>query len=415
MRLRRPKGKIGKITLGPVSTTDEASSEPEIGMPLTLHSARKLAAEVHRQRSLQRDVIADHRSEQHRKRLEIEDRQKENFAASARRYIDEHASKKLRDWRGDAKRLGLSYPAGGLSENPPVLIKNGLADRWADKSIREIGGHDIFTAIDEAKQIGLPGFRASEGKSENRARHTRNALSGLFAWAHRQRLVEANPALTVAAPSLPASRDRVLTADEIRWLWNALSGMGPFERALKVLLLTGQRRDEVGGMLWGELGENGEWHIPKERTKNKLAHVVPLPPAALALIEQEEANGNYVFTTTGRSPISGWSKTKRKLDEKMLVLAQTEKGKEFKIPPWRIHNLRRTAVTGLAELRIPPDVIEQIVNHVSGSRGGVAGIYNKAVLLPDRKAALERWAAHVLGVVKAKPANVVTLPRRRRT
>ena len=414
MRIRRPGGKIGKITLGPVHIGDEPTEEkPEIGMPLTLSAARQLAAEVHRQRSLKRDVIADERAKQHRRRVEIEDRQKENFSASARRYVDEHASKKLRGWRGDAKRLGLSYPTDG---GAPELIRGGLCERWAEKSLREIDGHDIFTAIDEAKKIGLPGFRVSEGVSENRARHTRNALSGLFAWAHRQRLVESNPCLTVAAPSLPDSRDRVLTDDEVRWFWKACSGMkAPFERALKILLLTGQRRNEVSGMVREELNADREpeWHLPKERTKNKLAHIVPLLPAALALIECEHS-GRYVFSTTGGArPISGWSKAKRKLDEKMLELARKEMGKGFEIKPWQIHDLRRTAVTHMAELGIRPDVIEQVVNHVSGSRGGVAGTYNRSTLLPERRAALERWENHVLGVVEAKPANVVALGNKR--
>ena len=338
---------------------------------------------------------------------EIEDREKENFAASAHRYIDEHASKKLRGWQGIAKRLGLSYPP---SDEEPELIKGGLADRWAEKSIREIDGHDIFTAIEEAKKIGLPGFEVrGEGSSENRARHVRSALSGLFAWAHRQRLVETNPALTVAAPPLPESRDRVLTAAEIRWFWNALSGMGPFERALKILLLTGQRRDEVGAMPWDEVRDNGEWHIPKERTKNKRAHVVPLPPAALALIQREPSSGPHVFTTTGATPIPGWSKTKRKLDLAMLELARKEMGENVEIASWRIHDLRRTCVTGMAELGVRPDVIEQVVNHVSGSRGGVAGTYNRSTLLPERRAALERWATHVDALVAGRRANVTPI------
>lgn len=410
MRVRRPGGKVGKITLGPVHTGNEPTEEkPEIGMPLTLAAARQLAAEIHRKRSLQQDVIADHRARQHRARAEIADRRRENFAASARHYIEQHASKKLRGWQGIAKRLGLTYPT---NDSEPELIKGGLAERWAEKSIREIDGHDIFSAIDEAKKIGLPGFRVSEGSSENRARHTRNALSGLFAWAHRQRLVEANPCLTVAAPPLPESRDRVLNGDEIRWFWTALTGMGPFERALKVLLLTAQRRNEVSGMVREELRDK-EWHLPRGRTKNKLPHIVPLTPAVLALIEPEE--GPHVFsTTTGKTPISGWSKAKRRLDEKMHELARKEKGKEFEIKRWQIHDLRRTAVTGMAELGIRPDVIEQVVNHVSGSRSGVAGTYNRSTLLPERRAALERWQAHVIGLVEAKAANVTPIRKGRR-
>jgi integrase len=411
MRLRRPGGKIGKITLGPVNIGDEITGEPVIGMPLTLRAARRLAAEVHRQRSLQRDVIADHKAEQHRKRLAIEDRQRENFAASARRYVEEHAAKRLRGWRETAKQLGLLYPPEG---GEPELIRGGLAARWAEKTLREIDGHDIWTAMEEAKRHGVPGLAVkNDGASENRARHVRNALSALFAFAQRQRLVEVNPCRTVAPPTLPESRDRVLTADEVRWFWKACAGMGPFEAALKVLLLTGQRRDEVAGMLWDEVREHGEWHLPKERVKNKRAHVVPLPPAALALIiEREPRTVPNVFTTTKTTAISGWSKAKRRLDAEMLKLARADKGKTFELKPWVIHDLRRTAVTGMAELGIRPEVIEQVVNHVSGSRGGVAGIYNRSALLPERREALERWETHVLGIVEARAAKVVALPSR---
>src|SRR5262249_18082425 len=99
-----------------------------------------------------------------------------------------------------------------------------------------------------------------------------------------------------------------------------------------------------------------------------------------------------VFTTTGETPISGWSKVKARI-------AVAVGG-----PPWRLHDLRRTAVTGMAELGIRPDVIELTVNHVSGSRGGIAGVYNRSELLPERKVALQRWATHVQGIVAGKRA-----------
>jgi hypothetical protein len=109
-----------------------------------------------------------------------------------------------------------------------------------------------------------------------------------------------------------------------------------------------------------------------------------------------------MFTTTGTTPISGWSKTKGRLDAAM------------KTAPWRLHDLRRTAVTGMAELGIRPDVIELAVNHISGSRGGIAGVYNRSELLDERRAALERWAKHVAGLVSGKPENVVTMRKRGR-
>jgi integrase len=127
---------------------------------------------------------------------------------------------------------------------------------------------------------------------------------------------------------------------------------------------------------------------------------VPLAPLAQELIESVAAKGDvFVFTTDGKAPVSLGSKIKNRLDASMNV------------PPWRVHDLRRTAVTGMAELGIRPDVIELCVNHVSGTRGGIAGVYNKSELLDERRAALERWATHVAGVVSGEAANVVPLKR----
>ncbi|XLS12545.1 recombinase family protein (plasmid) [Bradyrhizobium sp. RDM4] len=380
----RPAGKIGKITLGSVLTGGEMAVEPKMGMPLTLRAARQLAAEISRQRGLQQDVIAARKIEQHRRLAEIEKKQKEDFAAVARRYIEEHARKRLRGWRDRAKRLGLSYPPDG---GEPRLIKHRLAELWAERSLRDIDGHDIWLAM----QVG----------NENRARHLRGALSALFTWAHRQRLVELNPCKSVAPPHLPSARDRILSNEEMRWFWNACEGLGSFETALKIMLLTGQRRSEIGGMQWEELRADGEWHLPRERTKNKLPHIVPLPPVAMALILEQPVLGAHVFTTTGSTPISGWSKIKRKVEDQMLELAREERGKNFAIQQWGLHDLRRTAVTGMNEIGIMPHVVEAVVNHVSGHKGGVAGVYNRAQYSEEKRVALERWASHVERVCKA--------------
>src|SRR5262249_51449808 len=138
----------------------------------------------------------------------------------------------------------------------------------------------------------------------------------------------------------------------------------------------------------------------------------PLAPAARALIPDGEHA--LVFTTTGTTPPSGWSRAKRRLDALMLAEARKELGKNASIAPWRLHDLRRTAVTSMAELGIAPHVIELVVNHVSGARAGVAGIYNKSELMSERRAVLERWAVHLLGVVTQQPDNVVAMSKGRR-
>jgi integrase len=303
-----------------------------------------------------------------------------------------------------AKTYGLHYPP---DDGEPAVIKGGLAERWAEKAFREISDDDVWAVVDEARRIGTPGLGTrNKGLSENRARHLRTALSQLFRWAKRNRLTNANPCSSVAAPATPKSRDRVLDADELRWFWKACEGIGPFEGALKILALTGQRLDEIAAMRRDEVRchwDTWELYLPSERTKNKRAHVVPLTPTVLELIMREKVNGPFVFTTTGRSPISGWSKTKRRLDKAMLAQARAERGKAFKLKSWVIHDLRRGVATCLvADLGVRPDVVEQILNHFSGSRAGVAGIYNRAALLPERRAALTLWEQHVLKIVGPK-------------
>lgn len=153
------------------------------------------------------------------------------------------------------------------------------------------------------------------------------------------------------------------------------------------------------------------WALPGERTKNRRPHIVPLPPAAcdlLASVRVLAGKPGYVLTTTGRSPISGFSKIKRRLDAAMIVAARKEND-DAAIPPWRLHDLRRTAATGMAEIGIAPHIVEAALNHISGAKAGVAGTYNRAAYAAEKKAALERWAAHVLGIVTKQPAKVVPL------
>jgi integrase len=145
---------------------------------------------------------------------------------------------------------------------------------------------------------------------------------------------------------------------------------------------------------------DGIWTIPGTRTKNHRQHVVPLPPMVQEIIATTpRVEGSYVFTTTGTSPISGWSKCKRELDEQMGA----------GVPPWRLHDLRRTCASGMQRLGVRTEVIERALNHVSGSYGGVAGIYQRDPMHEETRAALLRWSQHVQGLVSGKPSKVVAL------
>jgi len=419
MRFRGSGGKPGKITLGSVHDGDETPGTPVIGMPLTLAGARQLAADILRQRALGGDPIADHKARKHRARAETEERQAGTFAACVRNYMKEYAKPKTRNWRESARLLGLDFPRDG---GEAVEKKGGLLQRWGDKRVRDIDGHDVWNVIDEARRIGVPGLTArNRGNSDARARGLYVALSSFFTWAQRNRLIGANPCRTVPRPAPAAVRDRTLTEVEIKWFWRACESadaprvpgaLKPFASLLRLLLLTGQRLDEVAGMTREELHDDGTWNLAGNRTKNKRAHVVPLPPLARDLIAAMPGESGLIFTTTGTSPVSGWSRMKKRLDAAMLELARKEKGPKATIPPWRLHDLRRTAITHMAELGIRPDVIELSVNHVSGSRGGIAGVYNRSELLPERKVALERWAAHLAGLTAPKTDKVIRLRKR---
>jgi integrase len=164
-------------------------------------------------------------------------------------------------------------------------------------------------------------------------------------------------------------------------------------------------------MCWSELSEDGTtWTIPGERTKNARPHLLPLSSLLrdlIAGIKRKSAAVDLIFTTTGVSAPSGWSRAKRRLD----AAIKRELG-SIALVPWKLHDLRRTAATQMAEIGIAPHIVEACLNHVSGHKASVAGIYNRATYAPEKKAALERWAAHVISVVSnGAPDNVVSFPR----
>jgi integrase len=131
------------------------------------------------------------------------------------------------------------------------------------------------------------------------------------------------------------------------------------------------------------------------------------------ILDRVGTEGNLVFTTTGNSPISGWSKMKKQLDEAMLAEARKAASvtgrdpNDVKLAPWRLHDLRRSCATGMAEIGVPPHIVEACLNHVSGAKAGVAGIYNRAVYAEEKRVAFERWAAHVQSLMVGATSNVV--------
>ena len=185
----------------------------------------------------------------------------------------------------------------------------------------------------------------------------------------------------------------------------------------KLLLLTGQRRDEVGGVEWSEIDlKRRLWTVPRNKAKNDRAHEVHLSSLAVEILDELPKIGSrYALTTNGWRPISGFSKSKQRLDQHMLDLLRTELAGTGKDPDqgsindWILHDLRRTAATGMARLNIAPHVVDKILNHMTGSIRGVAAVYNRHAYFDERGAALETWSRHVESIVRPVASNVVPL------
>jgi integrase len=381
MRFRRPMDRrTTKLVLGSVSTVadDKRDPDPVIGGHLTLAAARRLAGALKHEIATGKDVAANHQAEKRSVAMSAEN----TFSAAATDFITQHAKRNTRRWQDQARLLGLR---GDELE----LIDKGLASRWRDKPLSEIDADTVFRLIEEVRHKGVPGLeRRNDEPSEPRARAMHSVLSKMFAWLQEKRRVTLNPLDVLKRPSPPKARDRVLDEKEIVKLWRAAEQASkPFDAAIKLLLLTGCRLNEVARMEVSELSDDlSMWTIQSSRVKNGRVHQVPLPPLAREIIAKvERMEGcKFVFSTTGRSAISGWSKVKAKLDAAMQD-----------VPPWRIHDVRRSTATHLSEAGIAPHVVELVLNHISGARAGVAGTYNRSVQMQERRAALEAWADRI--------------------
>lgn len=257
--------------------------------------------------------------------------------------------------------------------------------------------HSMSLAEVSRRHVAARLGELAEGSGVTAAR-ARAALSACFTWAIREGLAEVNPVTGTNRPPEPRSRERVLSDAELAAIWRAC-GDDDYGRIVRLLALTAQRRDEVGAMRWSEIGE-GVWTLPRTRTKNHREHTLPLTPAALALLPERRKDRDLVFGA-GDGAFSGWSQSKARLDARVLAKLR-KKNPEAEFAGWRLHDLRRTAATVMADqLGVQPHIVEAILNHVSGHRAGVAGVYNRATYRDEIKRAFEAWGAHVVKAVEA--------------
>jgi integrase len=274
---------------------------------------------------------------------------------------------------------------------------------WQNRAIESITRADVHRVID-----AILARRADIHANRVLAR-----LNAFFNWAIERDQLSASPTEGMKAPTKERPRDRVLSDDELRWLWRATEMVEwPFGPLVKLLLLTAQRRDEVTRMESAEVNfEKRIWTEPREKTKNDRAHEVQLSAAVIETLNSIPRIGNsFIFTSNGEAPVSGFSHAKRRLDAAMLKAKREELGDKCEaIPHWTLHDLRRTAATGMARLNFPPHVVDKVLNHVSGTIRGVAAVYNRFEYLEERRAALEAWGRYVTNLVATRPTNVVAL------
>jgi integrase len=267
-----------------------------------------------------------------------------------------------------------------------VVVRRYLKPALKDRPLSRIGRADLQPIFD-----AIPTSRKATRRS------VFAYASVLFGWAAARGDIDRNPLAEMGKPEAPRPRGRVLSDPELLLVWGASAALSAaFGTFYRLLILTGQRRDEVATLRWNELDRaTGTWLIPADRAKNSVAHVVPL--SAPAIVELDNlANSNadwprsgYVLTSTGAGPIGGFSKAKLALD---AIITET---RGAPLPGWRVHDLRRTLATGLQRLGVRFEVTEAVLNHVSGARGGVAGIYQRHDWAAEKRAALEAWGAHV--------------------
>jgi integrase len=276
------------------------------------------------------------------------------------------------------------------------LLRLHVLPRWRGRTIDSITRRDVLDLLD----------RVLDGGAPIAANRVLSAARKMFNWCVGRDIIAASPCAGVKPPTPERSRERVLSDRELHEIWNAAENIGyPFGTLIKLLALSGQRRDEVAGMRWSELDiENRLWKLPTGRVKNSKGHEVPLSDAAIQVLNAlPRIAGDYVLTTTGQSPSSGYAKGKRRLDA--LLPADT--------PPWRLHDLRRTVASGMARLGINLPVIEKVLNHSSGSFAGIVGVYQKHSFADEKRTALEAWGRHLEEIVTGGHETVVRLRERR--
>lgn len=277
-------------------------------------------------------------------------------------------------------------------------VKRYVLPAWAGRRITTIGRRDVIDLIDSVAD-----------RYPSMAHRLHASLHRLFRWSVGRGVLEVNPMADLPRQGAVAKRDRVLTDAELARVWKAAGATAwPFGPIVRLLILTAARREEIGTLRWSEI-DGDVIRLEGHRTKNAEPRTIPLSPQALAMIEglPRLAGSDLVFSTTGKTPVSGWSKAKATLDRAI--------NHESPIPNWRLHDARRTCATGLQRLGFNLQVIEAVLGHISGSRSGVVGVYQRHQFDAEKRQALDAWARHVEALASGEQAKVVPLKKSKAT
>ena len=329
--------KLRKYTIGPYGR-------------VTLHQARVAAQKVFAAKLEGRDPAAEKREA---KRRVVADRVEDLLES----FIAQHLSQ--------------NRSAGEVSR----LLRREIGKAWTSKSIHEITKRDVVEVISAIEQRGAPVA----------ANKTLKSIKTFLRWCVGRAVLDQSPADGVPLPTKEVARDRVLDDQELTQVILAAQKFGgPYGGIVELLALTGQRREEVARLSWEELDlKLRVWTIPKSRTKNAKVHVVHLCEQSIDVLKRARRQGPLVFSLLGTKPFQEFSKAKSVLDQLSGVSG------------WRLHDLRRTCVSGMARLGVAPHVADKILNHQSGTISGVAAVYQRHEFLAERRAALDLWGAHI--------------------
>ena len=338
----RHNGKPRKHTLGPYPVID-------------LATARALGTKALRAVAEDRDPAS-----------ERQERRANSVAAVVAQFLAKH---------------GRNYRPRTFQEAQRLLRQN-LVARWGNQPLASITRKQLRDMLDQLVANDTPML----------ANRVHSIIRKLFGWAVENEIIAVSPFVGLKAPAEEKSRDRILTDQELRAVWHAAGHLGVYGSLVRLLILTGQRRGEIAGLTWSEIDLDKRLiSLPRDRVKNDHAHEVPLSAQAVVLIQALPRNSERYALSLRGGVMTGFGKPKAQLD-KLCGVAD-----------FVLHDLRRTAASGMARLGVGLPVIEKVLNHVGGSFAGVVGIYQRHDFAGEKRRALDLWSSHIATIVADRP------------